>query len=117
MAAGIAGEHVAVTVSTDQVDRLGRFVDNDCVAIILTGNPQLPQNVVLPGIGTLGVPWSLSLIRPHRPCGFGHQRYRDAGGFRHGDTANLGATLFSHDATGSDEKHNNRLIAVARGSG
>jgi len=54
VAAGIGGSTVAVTVSTDQIAGLGRFADNDRVAIILTGNPQVPQNAVLHGIGTLG---------------------------------------------------------------
>ncbi|MEX0819497.1 MAG: hypothetical protein WD070_07880, partial [Pirellulaceae bacterium] len=54
VAAGIGGNTVAVTVTTDQVSGLGRFADNDRVALLAAGELALPRNAVVHGTNGLG---------------------------------------------------------------
>lgn len=114
IAAGIGEATVAVTVSTDQIAGLGRFADNDRVAIVLTGNQELPNNAVVHGIGSLGpaaevVVQSARIVRSASDT----SEVVTLEVAMH-DAAALGAALFAHDATGSDDKHRQRLLAVAR---
>lgn len=54
VAAGIADGALAIAVSTSQIAGLGLLEDDDRVAILLTGDSQLPSNSVLHGTGGLG---------------------------------------------------------------
>jgi len=54
VAAGIGGASVAVSVTTEQVSGLGRFEDNDRVALLSAGDLALPPNAVVHGTIALG---------------------------------------------------------------
>lgn len=113
VAAGIGGSTVAVTVTTDQIAGLGRFVDNDRVAIILTGNLELPQNAVYHGIAALGSAAQVVVQKARIVRAASDTSDVVTLEISTNDAAAFGAALFSNDATGSDEKHSSRLMAVA----
>lgn len=111
-AAGIAADRVLVNVTADQVQALNRFQDNDEVALILTGNTERPDGVVhslASGPTSTVVVQSARIVRAASDISD-----TIALAIRQDDVARLSAALFNHDATDGSERHNFRLLAVAR---
>ena len=113
VAAGIDADHVLVNVTSDQVQSLNRFRDNDEVALVLTGNTILPPGAVshtaLLGPTSRVVVQSVRIVRAASDISdtISLAVHRD-------DMAALTTALFRHDATDNADKHDYRLMAVAR---
>ncbi|GIW98526.1 MAG: hypothetical protein KatS3mg111_1859 [Pirellulaceae bacterium] len=113
-AAGIHGQNLAVMVSTDQIAGLGRFSDNDRIAIVLAGAPQLPPNAVLRGSKTLG-PDAEVVVQSARVVRSASDTSDTVTLEVHVDDATkLCAALVSPDTTSADGGRHQRLIAIAR---
>lgn len=113
VAAGIGPNSVVMTVVADQVQALNRFRDNDEVAVLLTGNDKVPQGSVIHSTTVLE-PGSRVVVQSARVV----QSASDVSDaialeISRGDVAAFTAALFAHDATNDDDKHRQRLVAVA----
>lgn len=113
VAAGIGPDSVVVNVVADQVQALNRFRDNDHVAVLLTGNIELPPTAVMHATSELG-PGSRVVVQSARVLRSASDLSDTiALEISRTDAAAFTAALFAHDATDSGEKHSQRLMAVA----
>lgn len=113
VAAALDSNSVLVNVTSDQVQALNRFQENDQVALLLTGNRELPPGALVHssniGPSAQVVVQSVRIIQAASDISD-----TIALAVPQDDVAALTAALFRHDATDSSGRHDFRLLAVAR---
>lgn len=114
VAAAVGPSSVLVVVTADQVQAINRFRDNDEVVLLMTGNFELPGEVVIHSSVPLG-PGARVVVKSARIV----RAASDVSDMvalevQVSEAAALSAALFAHDATDTNRKHDRRLVAVAR---
>lgn len=113
VAAGIGADSVLVAVTSDQVQSLSRFVDNDVVALILTGHASVPDGAVIHSMHSVGLAAAVVVQRARIVRAATDVSDTIALEIPRSDVAALTAALFAHDATDDGDKHSHRLMALA----
>lgn len=114
VAAAIGPNSVLVNVTSDQVQALNRFRNNDEVALLLTGQSEAPAGAVVhspsaTGVATRVIVQSARIVQAASDVSDTIALEISA---EHASV--LMAALFAHDATDEGDKHKHRLMAIAR---